>query len=55
MNVSEAMQRTTPGDTTIPTLNRLKAKLVGLHSGRLQKLLFHSNEADRIEEEQSSR
>jgi hypothetical protein len=47
--IYEVLQQATPDDTTLPTLNRLKAKLVQLHSVRLQKLFIDSNDADRIE------
>jgi hypothetical protein len=49
--VYEVLQQATPDDTTLPTLNRLKAKLVRLHRVRLQKLLIDSNDDDRIEGE----
>jgi hypothetical protein len=49
--IYEVLQQATPDDTTLPTLNRLKAKLVRLHSVRLQKVLIDSNDADRIEGE----
>jgi hypothetical protein len=49
--IYEVLQLATPDDTTLPTLNRLKAKLVRLQSVRLQKLFIDSNEADRTEGE----
>jgi hypothetical protein len=50
--IYEVLQQATPDDTTLPTLNRLKAKHIRLHSVRLQKLLINSNDADRTEREQ---
>jgi hypothetical protein len=44
--IYEVLQRSTPTDSTLPTLNRLKAELV-----RLQKLLLDTNETDRIDGE----
>jgi hypothetical protein len=47
--IYEVLQQATPDATTLPTLNRPKAKLVRLHSVRLLKLLVDGNDADRIE------
>jgi hypothetical protein len=49
--IYEVLQQATPDDTTLPTINRLKAKLVRLHSVRLQKVLINSKDTDRIEGE----
>jgi hypothetical protein len=49
--IYEVLQRSTPTDSTLPTLNRLKAKLVRLQGMRLQKLLLDTNETDRIDGE----
>jgi hypothetical protein len=49
--IYDVLQQATPDDTTLPTLNRLKAKLVRLHSVRLQKLLINSNDVEGIEGE----
>jgi hypothetical protein len=47
--VYEVLQQATSDDTTLPTLNSLKAKLVRLHSVRLRKILIDSNGANRTE------
>jgi hypothetical protein len=43
----DVLQRPGPSDQTLPPLNRLKAKIVLLHSRRLQKIFDDNNDADR--------
>ena len=43
----DVLQRPGPSDQTLPAFNRLKAKIVRLHSRRLQKILDDNNDADR--------
>ena len=50
--IYEVLQQAAPDDTILPTLNRLKAKLVHLQSVRLQKLLIDNNDSDRLEREE---
>jgi len=50
----DALQRPGPSDQTLPALNRLKAKIVRLHSRRLQKILDDNNDADRPDGDQST-
>ena len=43
----DVLQRPGPSDQMLPALNRLKAKIVRLHSRRLQKIPDDNNDADR--------
>jgi hypothetical protein len=49
--IYEVLQRGPPTDSTLPTLNRIKAKLVLLQGLRQQKLLLENKENDRIDGE----
>jgi len=48
----DVLQRPGPSDQTLPALNLLKAKMVRLHSRRLQKILDDNNDADRPDRDQ---
>ena len=48
----DVLQRPGPSDQTLPALNRLKTKVVRLHSRRLQKILDDNNDADRQDGDQ---
>ena len=43
----DALQRPGLSDQTLPALNRLKTKIVRLHSRKLEKILYNNNDADR--------
>ena len=45
----DVLKRPGPSDQTLLLLNRLKAKIVRLHSKRLQKILEDNNDTDRPE------
>jgi hypothetical protein len=51
--IYDVLQQSSPSDN-LPVLNRLKAKIVRLHSIRLQEILLDNTKADRIDEEQPS-
>ena len=48
----DVLQRPGPSDQMLPALKRLKAKIVRLHSRRLQKILNDNNDADRPDGDQ---
>ena len=47
--IYEVLQKSSPTESKLPTLNRLKAKLVRLQGMRLQKLLLDTNVTDEID------
>jgi len=50
--VYDVLNHTGTNGTNLPTLNRLKAKIVRLHSDKLKRILIDNEEADRLEGEQ---
>ena len=46
------LRHTGTNGANLPTLNRLKAKIVSLHSDKLKTILIDNQEADRLEVEQ---
>jgi hypothetical protein len=50
--IYNVLQQPSPSDKTLRALNRLKSKIVRLHSIRLQKILKDNSDADRTVGEQ---